>query len=402
MLEEYLSTPKNNIPSIPTNTLSPNPQNPTNCYYAGFLIRALAFFLDGFVIVGVLILLGFTYKIILNNLLSINTDLQQTTKETGEIILVVVIYLYFILTTYFWGATLGKKAGGLQVVRKDFTKPSFLQIILREVVGRTLSNLFTIGYFIIPFNKQKRGLHDFLAGTVVIRKSAPDKHETLRIILIFLGIFIVPILLVGLLAAFNPFKSSQESFPDPYPPIRTDQIIIPTASENNISLMITQTLKPLSTYPPTNSWPTYTNPSYSYSIKYPPDAKVEGTETDPFIDIFSENIPDATSWKITVQAEIEKDENAGFADYVNDYIAQSNKSAKDKLYPLAISSETVINDHQAIIVSNDHPDGAKLLLDAYIERNKKSLARVMITSLNGIEKESFRKFFLQIVSTILF
>jgi uncharacterized RDD family membrane protein YckC len=77
-----------------------------------------------------------------------------------------------LATVFFWyfggGQTPGKKALKLKVVNhKDFSEPNFMQLLIRYF-GYFLSMISLIGFFIPLFRKDKKALHDLIAGTVVI------------------------------------------------------------------------------------------------------------------------------------------------------------------------------------------------------------------------------------------
>jgi uncharacterized RDD family membrane protein YckC len=68
-----------------------------------------------------------------------------------------------------WGKTVGKAALGLKVVKPDGAKVS-----LMRALGRALAfelNAFTMGlsFLLIAFSHKKRGLHDYIADTIVIK-----------------------------------------------------------------------------------------------------------------------------------------------------------------------------------------------------------------------------------------
>ena len=86
----------------------------------------------------------------------------------------VLISLYFVVLTAFGGATLGKKAMGLQVVRsEDGGKLPFLTALYRETIGRYLSGILCIGYLLIAIDGEKRGLHDRICDTLVVFAQRP-------------------------------------------------------------------------------------------------------------------------------------------------------------------------------------------------------------------------------------
>ncbi len=78
-----------------------------------------------------------------------------------------------LVTVIFWrrwrGATPGKKFVHIKIVdAKTFQEINNQQAITRSI-GYIVSTLaFLIGFFMVAFRKDKRGLHDLLAGTVVI------------------------------------------------------------------------------------------------------------------------------------------------------------------------------------------------------------------------------------------
>lgn len=84
-----------------------------------------------------------------------------------------------IVTMIFWrrwrGATPGKKYLHVKIVdAKTFQDIDNKQAITRSF-GYIVSTLsFLIGFLMVAFRKDKRGLHDLLAGTVVIYDNTED------------------------------------------------------------------------------------------------------------------------------------------------------------------------------------------------------------------------------------
>lgn len=86
-----------------------------------------------------------------------------------DIVYYILKLCYFVLLTYFTGATLGKRLFHLRVVSSEDRKPSFFEITFRESVGRFLSALvLCVGYIMVGADKKKRGLHDILSDTYVV------------------------------------------------------------------------------------------------------------------------------------------------------------------------------------------------------------------------------------------
>ena len=119
--------------------------------YMGFWIRLLAVIIDSF-LVGVV-----------DGIL---------TAITGVPFLGLPIpYLYYVLFTGLKGQTLGKMALRIQVVDAQGNVPGLGRAALREIVGKLVSGLvILLGFFWIGWDRQKRGWHDHIARTYVVRK----------------------------------------------------------------------------------------------------------------------------------------------------------------------------------------------------------------------------------------
>lgn len=65
-------------------------------------------------------------------------------------------------------ATLGKRVLGLVVCSKDGERISFTRAVVRNVARLVNIPLLCLGYVTILFTKNEQGLHDFIAGTVVL------------------------------------------------------------------------------------------------------------------------------------------------------------------------------------------------------------------------------------------
>jgi len=88
----------------------------------------------------------------------------------GNFISLGLLWLYFwLMTGLNRGQTLGKMAVGIRVIDVSGNPPTLGKAALREIVGKTVSALVLyIGYLMIPFSSQKRGLHDIIAETYVV------------------------------------------------------------------------------------------------------------------------------------------------------------------------------------------------------------------------------------------
>lgn len=148
-----------------------NHSNQVEYVYAGFWIRFAAHAIDAAIVA---IVLG-----IINSSLGSLMILFEDTPLGGAILFqytmidildYILTVTYFVLMTYFQGATLGKKILNLKVVSvKENRKLKLFDVIYRETIGRYFSDLFLgIGYLTVAFTAEKEAIHDMLCGTRVI------------------------------------------------------------------------------------------------------------------------------------------------------------------------------------------------------------------------------------------
>jgi uncharacterized RDD family membrane protein YckC len=79
-------------------------------------------------------------------------------------------WLYFWLFTGLKGQTPGKMAVGIKVVNAQGEKPELGIAALREILGKFISSaVFCLGYLWIAIDKEKRGWHDSIASTHVVK-----------------------------------------------------------------------------------------------------------------------------------------------------------------------------------------------------------------------------------------
>ena len=77
--------------------------------------------------------------------------------------------LYFTVGVSVWATTVGKRAAGLYVLRPDGGKVGFGRALARFLAGILSFLLFGVGYIMIALRDDKRGLHDLICDTVVVR-----------------------------------------------------------------------------------------------------------------------------------------------------------------------------------------------------------------------------------------
>lgn len=91
----------------------------------------------------------------------------------GAIVWSVIVILYvlnFLLLPLLMGKTLGKLLMGLSIVRSDGSEVGLVNLLLRYTVGYAATILtLGVGFLISAVNTSGRSLHDYIAGTVVVR-----------------------------------------------------------------------------------------------------------------------------------------------------------------------------------------------------------------------------------------
>ena len=134
-------------------------------FYAGFWMRFVAYLIDMIVIYAISSLLN-TFSF---GLLNKRLDFPILGEESLSY--VIVMFAYFISMTYFFSQTLGKMIMKIKVETNKGDKLSFTDVIYRELVGRLLTIfLANLPYLAIAFTNKKKGLHDYIADTVVVKE----------------------------------------------------------------------------------------------------------------------------------------------------------------------------------------------------------------------------------------
>lgn len=145
------------------------PNNAEERVYAGFFVRLAAYLID-WIIVGTALMV-IRIPVWIAYMGGVDFVLRDFifSYSVYDIVLYVLKVVYFVLLTYYTGATLGKKLLHIRVISNENRKPTFFEILFRESVGKFLSGLILeIGYLMIGLEKNKCGLHDILSDTYVV------------------------------------------------------------------------------------------------------------------------------------------------------------------------------------------------------------------------------------------
>ncbi len=149
--------------------------------YGGFWIRLLAHIIDHIV---VSIVAGPLYFILIfPSVMRIINEAQQNGEPSPEVIASIVgsmalfITLVFVgqwlyealLTSSSWQGTIGKRVLRLKVTDENGNRIGFGRSTGRFFAKIISGLIMYIGFIMIGFTDRKRGLHDMMAGTLVMK-----------------------------------------------------------------------------------------------------------------------------------------------------------------------------------------------------------------------------------------
>jgi uncharacterized RDD family membrane protein YckC len=144
--------------------------------YAGFFSRAAAYALDRIIALGITFVILVVFEYFLSLFVGDQwlENLSQDTMINAVLALLLSTLGIHLLVSMsydigFWllsGQTPGKRVLGLRVMRKDGSRLSLGNALLRQI-GYWISTVFFLGFLWILFDNRRQGFHDKLAGTIV-------------------------------------------------------------------------------------------------------------------------------------------------------------------------------------------------------------------------------------------
>lgn len=160
-------------------------------YYAGFISRLAAFFIDTFITIFVIIAVTWFFSVTVSvfqlsatweYLLAQFPQLERWfgwvyNPFTGSLVALIYLYLYHSLFITIVGQTPGKLLMGLRVLTTGGQRVPFWRASLR-FAGYFLSMVFLfLGFVWILVDDHRQGLHDKIAGTYVVYAWAARPDE---------------------------------------------------------------------------------------------------------------------------------------------------------------------------------------------------------------------------------
>ena len=102
-----------------------------------------------------------------------------TTMMPAILLIAVITWLYFAMCeSSTWQATPGKLALGIRVTDLHGTRISLPRALGRYPAKYLSAILFGIGFLMVAWTRRKQGLHDMIAGTLVLNGRASDFKPT--------------------------------------------------------------------------------------------------------------------------------------------------------------------------------------------------------------------------------
>lgn len=145
---------------------------------AGFWIRLIAFLID-------MAIVYFVNRIFVTYPLKLINPAAQVSQLffTNVLFIGITGSIYFILMTKYFRQTLGKMLTGIKVIRRDGREMDWATVVFRELVGRSISQLWgsNLGYLICIFNPRKQTLHDLISDTYVVYEGKVQEKGLVKV-----------------------------------------------------------------------------------------------------------------------------------------------------------------------------------------------------------------------------
>lgn len=132
-----------------------------------FSLRCGAILIDYIILVAIV-----AFSTLISRLLGGGARSAGNSSETVGLLLAIIVAVMDLgILPGLTGFTVGKWSTGLRIRRSDGREMGIGRALLRHFVGYPVSFLtLGIGFLIAAFTPSGRGLHDFIAGTIVVRE----------------------------------------------------------------------------------------------------------------------------------------------------------------------------------------------------------------------------------------
>jgi uncharacterized RDD family membrane protein YckC len=149
--------------------------------YAGLVTRAVAFVIDAAIVNGIAFAVGASLSLALSifgvSLDELPSGVSIAVGAAGWVLLNIA---YFGGSWTLTGQTTGMRLMTIRVIRADGSRLT-LRRALRRIVGMVIAALpLFAGYLLILVDDRRRGLHDRMAGTVVLFLTEAERQARRR------------------------------------------------------------------------------------------------------------------------------------------------------------------------------------------------------------------------------
>jgi uncharacterized RDD family membrane protein YckC len=157
-----------------------------NTTYAGFWLRFVAYIIDSiivyvmqsFIFIPVLGLLGITFASNMENVQNMSDaeaigmfgSIMAFAGATMFLTTIIAVLYWSLMESSKYQATVGKLALGLIVTDMEGKNLDLTKALIRNVCKIISWMILLIGYIMAAFTEKKQGLHDIIAGTLVVKK----------------------------------------------------------------------------------------------------------------------------------------------------------------------------------------------------------------------------------------
>jgi len=132
--------------------------------YVGFWMRVIAYIIDSIILEVVLFVIGYA--------VAMGTGEPMMMMMGGPLMsiigLVIGLGYWSVMESSAKQATLGKMIIGAKVTDEAGNRISFMRALGRTVAKILSTIILLIGFIMVAFTGKKQGLHDKIAGTVVV------------------------------------------------------------------------------------------------------------------------------------------------------------------------------------------------------------------------------------------
>ncbi|WP_040727972.1 RDD family protein [Thiomicrorhabdus sp. Kp2] len=155
--------------------MSENLTTENTVQYAGFWRRFLAYIVDWAVltVLGIFLVIGYSmFLAFMGNDLGDEASVLMFQAQAKLLTFLMAWLYYAVMESSAKQATLGKLALGIKVTSLQGESISFLRASVRFFSKILSALLFFIGFIMIAFTEKKQGLHDMIAGAIVIKRES--------------------------------------------------------------------------------------------------------------------------------------------------------------------------------------------------------------------------------------